>query len=76
MVGREKELPFPEEPDSSVGRANWLRAERPRNFDLITGWAKSLSPLQSGRPALGPNQPPAQWEPRAISPWVERRGVS
>jgi hypothetical protein len=59
----------------SIINSDWLRAERSgvRIFESRQGLGIFLFSTAS-RPALGPNQPPFQWVPGALSPMIKRPG--
>jgi hypothetical protein len=55
--------------------SDWLRAGRPRGRSSSPGRIKNFPFSKLSRPALGPTQPPIQWEPGVLSPgvkWQER----
>jgi hypothetical protein len=50
----------------------WLQVGRPGDLGSIPGRGESIFPLASlSRPALGPTQPPVQWEPGVFSPGLK-----
>jgi hypothetical protein len=51
----------------------WLRAGWPRGQSWSLGRFKNFLFMES-RPAVGSTQPPIQWVPGALSPWVKRPG--
>jgi hypothetical protein len=54
--------------------SDWIRAGRPRGQSSSPGRGKNFLFSTSFRPVLGPTQPPIQWVPWALSPWVKRYG--
>jgi hypothetical protein len=52
--------------------SDWLRAVRSRGRSSSPGRVKNFLFSTSPRPALGSTQPPIQWVPWALSPWVKR----
>jgi hypothetical protein len=46
----------------------------PSPWDLEISFTYRIFPVASvSRPALGPTQPPVQWVPGVLSPWVKAR---
>jgi hypothetical protein len=54
--------------------SDWLQAGRPRGQSSSPSAVKNILLSTSPRLDLGPNQPPIQWVPEALSPGVKRPG--
>jgi hypothetical protein len=54
--------------------SDWLRAELQRGRSSSPNRGKIFLFSTSSRPILGPNQPPTQWVPKAVSSVVKRPG--
>jgi hypothetical protein len=60
------------EPGERSRYSDSLLAERPRGWSSSPCRIKNFLFSMSSWPALGPTQPPIQWIPGALSPWVKR----